>query len=51
MEQAHFSALETKHNGLEHRIAEENRRPNPDAAVIAQLKKEKLKIKDTLSEH
>ncbi|MGV3479052.1 MAG: YdcH family protein [Sphingobium sp.] len=51
MEQAHFSALETKHAGLENRIAEENRRPSPDPTVIAQLKKEKLKIKDALSSH
>jgi len=51
MEQAHFSALESKHAGLENRIAEESRRPNPDTSIIATLKKEKLKIKDALSEH
>ena len=49
MEQAHFSALETKHAGLESRIAEESRRPNPDAVALAELKKKKLRIKDELS--
>ncbi|MCJ8157806.1 DUF465 domain-containing protein [Sphingomonas sp. LaA6.9] len=50
MEQAHFSALEAKHAGLEHRIAEESRRPSPDSAMLAQLKKQKLKIKEELAE-
>ena len=49
MEQAHFSALEAKHAGLEHRIAEESRRPFPDSTVLAYLKKQKLKIKEELS--
>jgi hypothetical protein len=48
MEQAHFSALETKHTSLEGRIAEESRRPNPNTAILAQLKKEKLRIKDEM---
>jgi hypothetical protein len=51
MEQPHFSALETKHAGLENRIAEETRRPVPDTGVLATLKKEKLRIKDELSAH
>lgn len=50
MEQAHFSALEAKHAGLENRIAEENRRPSPDSAILAQLKKQKLKIKEEMAE-
>ncbi|RJF92883.1 DUF465 domain-containing protein [Sphingomonas cavernae] len=49
MEQAHFSALEAKHAGLEHRIAEESRRPSPDSGILAQLKKQKLKIKEELA--
>lgn len=51
MEQAHLSALQTKHAGLESRIAEESRRPIPDSATLAQLKKEKLKIKDEILAH
>ncbi|MBB5685477.1 YdcH family protein [Sphingobium boeckii] len=50
MEQAHFSALEAKHSTLEHRIAEESRRPIPDTVTLAHLKKRKLRIKEELSE-
>lgn len=49
MEQAHFSALEAKHTGLESRIAEESRRPSPDLALLSQLKKQKLKIKEEMA--
>ena len=48
MEKAHLDSLETKHDGLEARIASENRRPFPDELRIAELKKQKLKLKDTL---
>jgi len=50
MDQAHVSALEAKHAGLENRIMDETRRPAPDAALLAQLKKQKLKIKEELAE-
>lgn len=49
MEQAHYSALAAKHAGLEHRIAEESRRPVPDSGVLAFLKKQKLRIKEELA--
>ena len=42
MHQAHVSALEAKHAGLEARIVEESQRPLPDMATLARLKKEKL---------
>jgi hypothetical protein len=45
----HSSALVTRHAGLDARIADESRRPSPDAIVIASLKKQKLKIKEALS--
>jgi uncharacterized protein len=51
MDQPHSIALEAKHAGLDRMIADEARRPAPDAARIAQLKKEKLKIKDVLKLH
>lgn len=51
MEASHIHSLETKHAGLDRLIDEETRRPAPDAARIAKLKKEKLKIKDTLQLH
>ncbi len=49
MQQAHISALETKHAGLDARIAEESQRPAPDMATLARLKKEKLRIKEALA--
>lgn len=45
----HQAALETKHAGLDRRIAEETHRPSPDAQIIAGLKKQKLKLKEELS--
>jgi len=49
MQKAHISALETKHAGLDAKIFEESHRPLPDMATIARLKKEKLKIKETIA--
>lgn len=49
MQQAHMSALETKHAGLDARIAEENQRPHPDTAILARLKKQKLKVKEAMA--
>jgi len=49
MDQAHMSALQAKHAGLEARIDEESHRPLPDMATLARLKKEKLRIKEELS--
>jgi hypothetical protein len=49
MEASHVSALQTKHAGLEQRIAEELARPLPDEAVLMQLKRRKLKIKEELA--
>ena len=49
MENAHSSALLAKHHGLDQRIAAENSRPAPDGVLLAELKKQKLKIKEALS--
>jgi hypothetical protein len=49
MQQAHMSALETKHAGLDARINEENQRPHPDDTLLARLKKEKLRVKEALT--
>jgi hypothetical protein len=51
MQNAHLSALEAKHATLEHRIADEQGRPAPDLAVIAELKRRKLRLKEELSAH
>jgi len=48
MQQAHMSALESKHAGLDAQIAEEEQRPHPDDALLARLKKEKLKVKEAI---
>jgi hypothetical protein len=48
MQKAHMSALELKHADLDARINEENQRPHPDDALLARLKKEKLKVKEAL---
>ena len=49
MQNAHLSALETKHAGLDARIAAENLRPHPDDTLISKLKKEKLRIKEEMT--
>jgi hypothetical protein len=48
MQQAHISALQTKHAGLDARIAEESQRPAPDMTALARLKKEKLRLKEEI---
>ena len=49
MQSAHISALEAKHAVLDERITAESHRPMPDALVIADLKKQKLKLKEEIS--
>jgi hypothetical protein len=48
MQNAHISALATKHADIEARLGEETQRPLPDMATVARLKKEKLKLKDEM---
>ena len=47
---AHLTQLNSKHASLEQKIQEEMRRPMPDHLRISQLKKQKLQIKDEISE-
>jgi len=49
MENAHLSALATKHAGIERLLADETRRPLPNPAVVRALKKRKLRIKEELA--
>jgi hypothetical protein len=49
MQQAHISALETRHADIEARISEESQRPLPDMATLSRLKKEKLKLKEAIA--
>jgi hypothetical protein len=41
-------ALQEKHAQLETKIDEENQRPHPDDMRLAQLKREKLRIKEEM---
>ena len=49
MNHTHISALQSKHAGLDARIAAESQRPQPDMSILARLKKEKLRIKEEIS--
>lgn len=42
--------LKAKHASLEHELERENNRPHPDEVVIADLKRQKLKVKDQIAE-
>jgi len=44
----HVTSLSAKHAQLENRITRETVRPAPDWQLVHQLKKEKLRLKDTL---
>jgi len=48
MDTSHVSSLQLKHAGLERKLADELNRPMPDAGVIQELKKKKLRIKEEL---
>ncbi len=43
------ASLKARHAELEEALTQENARPMPDAATIADLKKRKLRIKDELA--
>lgn len=49
MQNAHISALASKHADLDARIFQESQRPQPDMAAISRLKKEKLKVKEAIT--
>ena len=44
-----MATLAAKHQHIETQIAQESQRPLPDWTTIAQLKKEKLRLKEELS--
>lgn len=48
METSHVSSLQLKHAGLERQIENELSRPMPDLAMLQQLKKRKLKLKEAI---
>jgi len=51
MDNAHVEAIASKHAALHARIDQEEHRPHPDEDLLHRLKKEKLRLKDTLVGH
>lgn len=49
MESSHAAALQTKHDGLERQLHDEMNRPSPNPALIQNLKKQKLRIKEAIT--
>lgn len=49
MQTAHITALEAKHAVLDQRIATESQRPMPDARILTDLKKQKLRLKEEIA--
>ncbi len=49
MHTTHVDALHSKHAGLDARLRDEMARPAPDAGLLQDIKKQKLKIKEELS--
>ena len=47
---AHLDTLHTKHSTLEDKIQAELRHPVPDNIRVQRLKKQKLQIKDTITQ-
>jgi hypothetical protein len=49
MQNAHTSALEAKHATLDRKIAAESQRPLPDTMILAELKRQKLRLKEEIA--
>lgn len=45
-----IESLRTKHGTLESAICQENQRPHPDESLIMSLKKQKLHVKDEMTQ-
>lgn len=49
MQNAHLSALEAKHATLDRRISTEAQRPMPDQIAMADMKRQKLRLKEEIA--
>lgn len=49
MQTSHLTALEAKHATLDRRIATESQRPLPDQALLGELKRRKLRVKEEIA--
>lgn len=45
---AHLEALNTRHSEIDAKLSTEMNRPNPDSIRIAELKRQKLRLKDEI---
>ena len=45
-----IEALRRQHSTLEHRLDDETKRPLPDDGRLAELKRQKLRIKDEIND-
>lgn len=45
-----IQTLKSKHAALEAALDEENARPHPDETLLANLKRQKLKLKDEMAD-
>lgn len=50
MNNSHMSALRAKHAELEEKLDREENRPLPDTSLIHSLKKQKLMLKDVMTQ-
>ena len=48
MSMSHLSSLKSRHADIDAKLANEERRPAPDTGIVAQLKKQKLKLKEEM---
>ncbi len=46
---SHVNALQSKHAGLEAQLRDEQARPVPNAALVQQIKKQKLRLKEEIA--
>ena len=49
MQSTHQTALQQKHATLDQRLSDETHRPLPDASIVADLKKQKLRLKEEIA--
>lgn len=49
MASAHLEALNARHASLDGKISSEMIRPMPDSTAIAELKRQKLKVKEQMN--
>ncbi|WP_419815945.1 YdcH family protein [Glacieibacterium sp.] len=49
MPNGHFASLAARHALLDTSLSQEGQRPLPDSARIAELKREKLRLKEEMS--